>query len=510
MQITLYKFAKKVNSTARPSGQGINVEVSIKSNVPVANSFDQSADTYLTNPVFFITVADSSLQDNIDVFNYCYAFNKYYWIRNIEIGIDSAIVLYCEIDVLATHKNQIIGTSQYVTYSTAHGNGMIDDSRNLCKVGTEYREIYSAYLFGFSHVDELQKSYDHFYVTMTHDKGTQVLYMTQSQFINTFYPNLISAWNNGSNTWAGFYGAPIYTIGQITASMIDKSQGSFSITKETIKIGNVSLGDYYTYTQGWQLESGFEVPLTAFSVSYKDGDRLANIYVYLPFAGMITIDPSKVYSANRLFCKYAIDYGTMDIGYVIFADYGDYNAIVGEAFGNCGRNVPFGQIINPNTAASVYYNAATEKLAGDIAGQLVSGAAIAAAMPSGYSYGKMLQTAAGATNTAISGIIANEVNSKQSGYSQGVSGSKILGGSFGGSIGALGGLKVRVYELRQQTMYNANNSQIANLMGLPTNKVVTIQADGFYQVPNPVIELDTVSDVIAQIIKLMKGGIYVE
>lgn len=513
MEITLYKFSKKVNSTARPASGGTVANVSIKSNVPVANSFDQSADTYLTNPVFFLSTIDSGVSGDVNAYNYCYAFGHWYWIRNIEISLENSYTLFCEMDVLATFRDVLIGSQQYVAYSSAHGDSSIDDIRNLGKVGAEFREIYSQYAFNFTAQDDLMSVYDNYYVTLTHDKGTSVIAMTQTEFLNTFYPAILAAYNNAPNqNWGGFYGAPLYAIGQVMASMVDKSFGAFKIDKQTITLGGSSLGTYYEWTNGWSQAFSYNIPLTSFSKDYRDGDRLAKYFLYLPFAGLISIEASKIYNATSLTIRATVDYGSMDIGYVVFATYGDYRAIVGEAYGNVGRVIPFGQIVNPGTAASIYQHNEIEKSTLDLIANLTSG--LGGAIGEGMAFGQGAGVGRGisAYGSSTSSFLANaakaEINGQQAGYQAALTGTKIIGGSFGPNVGAVGGLKIHLYELRQRTMYTPG--ALNAICGSPTNKVVTIGADGYYQIPNPIIELDTVSAIMDTIIKFCKAGIFVE
>ena len=114
MIVQLYNFAKKQNSTARPSGTGDQYDCRLK---------DQ---TSVTNPVILLDLNDKV---NFTKYTYAYipAFSRYYFVSDmVADGLCWSIYLTC--DVLATYKTDIGNSIMYVLRSAAAYDGdMIDD-----------------------------------------------------------------------------------------------------------------------------------------------------------------------------------------------------------------------------------------------------------------------------------------------------------------------------------------------------------------------------------------------
>lgn len=115
MDIILYKnFAKKDNSTRRPSGSGEHFSCVLKDN------------TSVTDPVVLL-----DLSDKTDFTKYTYAyipmFSRYYFVVDmVADGLLWDVVLRC--DVLATYKTEIGSSSLYVLRSAATNDGdLVDD-----------------------------------------------------------------------------------------------------------------------------------------------------------------------------------------------------------------------------------------------------------------------------------------------------------------------------------------------------------------------------------------------
>ena len=101
MTLNLWKnFTKKAKSTAQPSGQpDYSLTVYLKE------------DTTLDAPVF--------LCDSVDLAcNYAAFQSRYYFVRDIRMGITGQYELICETDYLATHKSAIGNSTFFVERSS--------------------------------------------------------------------------------------------------------------------------------------------------------------------------------------------------------------------------------------------------------------------------------------------------------------------------------------------------------------------------------------------------------
>ena len=110
MDVTAYTFFnKRKNSTKRPSGGH-------KRNVVLLD------DVSLYSPVF-----QSEYWDYND--NYCYWANRYYYVTDVVTLRQNLFEVHCEIDPLATWKDDIMNTTAFVTFSTSSFDIGIPDYR---------------------------------------------------------------------------------------------------------------------------------------------------------------------------------------------------------------------------------------------------------------------------------------------------------------------------------------------------------------------------------------------
>lgn len=127
---TFYKFAKKLNSTARPSG-GASVVIELKEQ------------TSIINPILLLN------QLSFPDYNYCYLpdFNRYYYINDIT-WVNGIWELSCSVDALATYKDIIGATPQFVTRSAIEQDENIIDTNYPVK--TNYTDYIDPISIGFT------------------------------------------------------------------------------------------------------------------------------------------------------------------------------------------------------------------------------------------------------------------------------------------------------------------------------------------------------------------------
>lgn len=131
MQATFYQFAKRTNSTKRPSGgQEFGIDLKAPCNI--------------INPEIKI-----ASQSDPTGYNYCYlpTFSRYYWVKNWTYvgGLWNASLT---VDTLASYRDQIGYSTEYVVRSSAKFDGTISDG--LYPATAEVRSVTSAFQGGFS------------------------------------------------------------------------------------------------------------------------------------------------------------------------------------------------------------------------------------------------------------------------------------------------------------------------------------------------------------------------
>ncbi len=110
MTITYWtNFSKRINSTKQPTG-GTNITVVLKTPCSV------------DKPVFIL----NGISDSI---NYIKWGSRYYYVTEVTWLTNDNIQVSCDLDRMATYKENIKSTSAYVSYATSSYNQWIPDTR---------------------------------------------------------------------------------------------------------------------------------------------------------------------------------------------------------------------------------------------------------------------------------------------------------------------------------------------------------------------------------------------
>lgn len=131
MQATFYQFAKRTNSTKRPSGgQGYGINLKAPCNI--------------IDPEIKIAT-----QSDPTGYNYCYlpTFNRYYWVKNWTYA-NGLWVASLTVDTLASYRDQIGNSTEYVVRSSAKYDGTISDSLYPAKATVQ--SVTNAFQGGFA------------------------------------------------------------------------------------------------------------------------------------------------------------------------------------------------------------------------------------------------------------------------------------------------------------------------------------------------------------------------
>lgn len=131
MQATFYQFAKRTNSTKRPSGgQGFGIDLKAPCNI--------------IDPEIKIAT-----QRDPTGFNYCYlpTFSRYYWVKNWTYS-DGLWNASLTVDTLASYRDQIGNSTEYVTRSSAQYDGTISDGRY--PASAKVQSVTTAFQGGFA------------------------------------------------------------------------------------------------------------------------------------------------------------------------------------------------------------------------------------------------------------------------------------------------------------------------------------------------------------------------
>lgn len=131
MQATFYQFAKRTNSTKRPDGgQGFGIDLKAPCNI--------------INPEIKIAT-----QSDPTGYNYCYlpTFSRYYWVKNWTYN-DGLWMASLAVDTLASYREEIGNSTEYVVRSSAKYDGRISDG--LYPATAEVQSVTNAFQGGFA------------------------------------------------------------------------------------------------------------------------------------------------------------------------------------------------------------------------------------------------------------------------------------------------------------------------------------------------------------------------
>lgn len=454
MIVTFYTHMKKSRSTSRPSTGGTEVDCYLKDG------------TSRRNPVFMIEWPE------MPTWNMCTAFdNAYYRITDVVAIHDGLYALQCTVDLLATHKNSIVNSDQFVAYYQG-GSTRITDSRNPITTNVE-----SKWVFANNIVKELES-----------EPGCYILTVASS--VPTRGGGMTAAFAMDAGNLA------VLAQQLFDESIIEQLQKYFAKPFESIischwlpisasKAGSGSqpifLGGYLTNASGTRL-AGFHKSIGSecITIPYPEGCTgylkyapYCSFTVFLPFVGVVDLDP-KLASDDSFTISAEM---SMLSGDIVYNVYGKDDAMIATFSGNCAMNVPIAQV------------------GYDAIGQIVGAV---------QSIGGVAMMAGGSVQAGFGMLMAGEMGLVQS--------SQIttqVNGALRGGVGA--------YNLIPRAMLFYNRpatesiSALASNIGLPYFKKVSMNSlRGYIQTVNADMQSVAELDEIAEVCAIMDGGFWLE
>lgn len=132
--LQLGKTDKARNSTKIADGLNSTIEVLLKDN------------TSIISPTFELRCDFNSMPYPAEIFgyNYCYCpeFKRYYFISDIISETSRVFYIVCQVDVLATFRDDILNTKAFILYAESKYNSMLTDSRLPISSRSERHNVY--------------------------------------------------------------------------------------------------------------------------------------------------------------------------------------------------------------------------------------------------------------------------------------------------------------------------------------------------------------------------------
>lgn len=310
MQATFYQFAKRSNSTKRPSG-GLEKVINLK------------APCNIINPEIKIATEGDPTR-----YNYCYmpTFSRYYWVKNWTYA-DGLWMASLTVDTLASYREQIGNSTEYVVRSSAKNDPKIVDSLYPTKATTTEKtilattNIFSDLIenYGFFVVSAVASGYVSFGGSVRYVMTAQTFHkLMEALLSNTDYLN-ISADEISSNLTKALFNPIQYITGAFWVPLVN-------IPDWPLKTSEVNIG-WWTFTDIGEvaiLEQGNDSYTATINVSipkhpseisrgvYCDGAPYSEYKLYVPGFGTIAINADRLMLKSTLYLRFIIDFYTGD------------------------------------------------------------------------------------------------------------------------------------------------------------------------------------------------------
>ena len=451
MDVTAYSFFnKRKNSTKRPSGGH-------KRNVVLLD------DVSLYSPVF-----QSEYWDYND--NYCYWANRYYYVTDVVTLRQNLFEVHCEIDPLATWKDDIMATTAFVTFSTSSYDIGIPDYRlssdpitiTKSNATAVFPSLEGAFVITYIGTDSCPSVG----VTEFWLEGIQYQMMSD-KFIKSakhIYMGLITGSDNKteqSNLLASMLGNTSNTV--TSCIYMPKFYGAES---KTI----IFAGGYNTQISGKKATHKYSetykvnIPWAFPSGDFRNRAQFTSLAVYLPGYGFIALNADNYQGQSSIPIQATLDSFTGEITYLVD----------GKAKGTCTTGYP----VQVGTSQK-----------GNVVGA-ISG--VAQAVAGGYS-GNPMSAISGGFN-AIRSVVGVDPSSV---------------GSMGGSSAFECYTNIMVLVMAHNT--NVDPSTVADTIGRPLNAVRNIGSlSGYVQTADVEVPTTAPDEYKTVINDSLNGGMYIE
>lgn len=454
MQVELYKgFVKRKNSTKQPTN--IN---------PVVKNVNLKGECSVLNPSFFIADADS--------YTYLKAWGNYYFIDRVAYDINGAQYIDCTIDVLASYKAAIQGTTAFVDYSSSDYSENLLDTRVSQLVTKNWVRTATASIFvnGFNE--------GCYILTTANVEHGPVSYIMNRANLEALIMDLIEVSPTEVSNWQELFGDAMGSV--IGLRYIPIAYSYFpSASQEDVRLGGWNSG-YPGLVHDGNITHNVSIDIPWRYSDYRRCSEFTRFALALPFIGLVDIKAETLIGYNSITVQMVGNCVTGNISYNIYLGETTTNKIIATYSATFGRQLPVaqGQV--------------------DLTGILNSGVVAG---------GAWLGALAGFTNPAVGvaaiggAAIHAVISANQQDFS-------VIGGYSGG----YGEVLINNYEFYSITNDSRiEPSSLTALFGRPCKKVTALtNLTGYVQTVGFSIAVEAIAEVRNMINKAMDSGVYLE
>ena len=356
MQITFYSFQKRKNSTKLPNDSNVRATYS---------DALISGECSIHSPILKIARSHYTATMN---YAYIPEWNRYYFISDATIQ-DNYWLVHLNVDVLASFKSTIKGTTAYIERASKNYNDLLEDNAISTLAGISHRSYSSMTLDNWDNegcfiVRCVGSDNSEFiggvetYVVTPSGMSTLISYMfdTSNQDIASVITNeAVKAFFNPFQYIIGVmwfpFSADLFDSGEWSSPKL----GWWNGTALAGKVTSTS----FTVKEATLTSPGTIYPLTDFRAH---SERFSRYTMYLPGVGVINVNPDDVNNSPSI--KAIIDPITGQITYILT------NGQNEKLFtGQIGVNVQVSQIASPlNQVASTVLGIGQNLVSGNIGG----------------------------------------------------------------------------------------------------------------------------------------------
>lgn len=329
-----YNFSKRQNSTKVPAGiAGTSFNVVLKN------------PTSMNAPVFTLNADTFS-------FNYCSFNGAYYFVTDVVSVRNDIWEIHCTKDVLATYRTEILNSQAYVLYDTS-ANTEIVDSRlainstpTVDSAQTEITQLDGNGVYALCVVGKY--STDTWIIPDT----TALLDVIDLKAYSILSPVLPQQYQNEweqlkANADFFFHAIVQYLSSGKAVDCIRSCRWiPWAIDGDSQNAEHIFLGNYETNVYGKRVEIPNVLYTYQVTIPWQISDwrRLSpytQVYLYLPFIGIINIPTATIKDYERLTVEYCVSKLTGELSVIVAG--GDTGLHpIGVYQGNSGTPVPFG------------------------------------------------------------------------------------------------------------------------------------------------------------------------
>lgn len=294
MEIILFNFVKRINSTKQPKDEdGSRYQVYLK------------METSLHNPTFRLK------NDTLPDFNYIKAFGRYYYRTDVVAISENVWDFSCKIDVLASNRNNIGNSRLYVQRASARYDvGLIDDffpanvGRNvLVETGKDLFSTSGYYVLGLTGKPEAEPKSAVTYYKLSKDELKALLeyFYTDSNFSEVIKDSVTKGFFNPFQYIVSCQWFP-FTFTMSTGDTVPIRFGWWNDTG----LNGHRIDSYVTLG----VPNGQKIKIPRHyspNNDYRNNEPYSVYKLYIPFFGMINLSSAQL-----------INYS--DIGYKLFVD----------------------------------------------------------------------------------------------------------------------------------------------------------------------------------------------